>query len=354
MPLDSTALVYHGEIADYDFGQGHPVRGDRFPRYVKLLRSLGLFDRGLRLVEPEAATREDLLLVHSPEYIEKVERLATENGMLAEDTPLSPRIVRGVMRIVGAALRAGELVAGGEASLAQGVGGGLHHAGRDWGEGFCVYNDVAICAKSLVERHGLKRVMIFDSDAHTGHGTMEIFYTDPRVLYLSSHQDPTSLYPNTGFVDQIGEGEGKGYTVNVPLPIGANDACMRQVLDRVFRPLVEQFKPQVLIRSGGADPHWRDEIGNLGLTYSGLWSIGRAVGETSERLNIPVVDLLCGGYEPGREEKGLYSLFAGELGFEPPYTDKVPKSKQKAGVLEVTNRTVDKLSQVLSGYWNLG
>jgi len=353
VPVRRAAIVYHAEIADYDLGEGHPVRGDRFPRYVRLLKSLGLFDKGLRLVEPEAATREDLLLVHSQEYMDKVEKLAAENGMLAEDTPVNPGILRGVMRIVGAALEAGELAVRGDVQLAQGIGGGLHHAGRDWGEGFSVFNDVAICAKSLVDRRGLERVMIFDTDAHTGHGTMEIFYSDPRVLYLSSHQDPTALYPNTGFIDQIGEGKGRGYTVNVPLPVGADDDCMGRVLRRVFFPLVEQFRPQVLIRSGGADSHWRDEIGNLGLTYNGLWSIGRAVGEASERFGLPIVDLLCGGYEPGREEKGLYSIFAGELGFEPPYKDRIPKTRKKVGVLEATDRTIDELSRKLSSYWNL-
>jgi len=352
--MKKPTVVYHGDIAYYDFGEGHPIRGDRFPQYLKLLKSKGLFKDGtLNLVEPDAATDEDLLLVHSTEYVSKVKQLADKNELLAEDTPLSPNILRGVMRIVGASLKAGELVVTGEASLAQGVGGGLHHAGRDFGEGFCVFNDVAVCAKALLERHGLERVMIFDSDAHTGHGTMQIFYDEPRVLYVSSHQDPTNLYPNTGFVDQIGEGAGKGYTANVPLPVGADDECMRLVLSRVFSPLLKQFKPEVLIRCGGADPHWRDEIGNLGLTYEGLWSIGKAVREASKAQGCGVVDLLCSGYAPGREEKVLYSIFAGELGFEPPYKDNKPKNKDATKLLEQTSNVIDALATKLSGYWDL-
>jgi acetoin utilization protein AcuC len=352
--VKSTPVVYHGDISYYDFGEGHPVRGNRFPRYMKLLKSKGLFSDGtLHLVEPGPATDEDLLLVHSAEYISKVKRLAEKNELLEVDTPLSPNILRGVMRIVGASLKAGEIIVNGKASLAQGVGGGLHHSGRDWGEGFCVFNDVAVCAKALIERHALERVMIFDSDAHTGHGTMQIFYDEPRVLYLSSHQDPTNLYPNTGFVDQIGEGAGKGYTVNVPLPVGADDECMRLVLSRVFRPLLDQFKPEVLIRCGGADPHWRDEIGNLGLTYEGLWSIGKAVREASKALGCGVVDLLCSGYAPGREEKVLYSIFAGELGYEPPYVDNKPKNKDATKLLEKTSNIIDVLAAKLSDYWDL-
>lgn len=352
--MKKTTIVYHGDISYYDFGEGHAVRGNRFPRYLRLLKSKGLFeDETLNLVEPEAATDEDLLLVHSAEYITKVKRLADDNGILAEDTPLSPNILKGVMRIVGASLKAGEIVVNGEANSAQGVGGGLHHAGRDFGEGYCVFNDVAVCAKALLERHGLKRVMIFDSDAHTGHGTMQIFYDEPRVLYLSSHQDPKKLYPYTGFVDQIGKGAGEGYTVNVPLPVGADDECMQLVLSRVFQPLLEQFKPEVLIRCGGADPHWRDEIGNLGLTYRGLWSIGKAVREASRAQGCGVIDLLCSGYAPGREEKVLYSIFAGELGFEIPYKDNKPKNKAAIKLRDKTSKVIDALTVKLSDYWDL-
>jgi len=351
--MAKVAVIYHEEIAEYDFGEGYSLRGDRFPRYIRLLESEGVFKRpGVELVKPRAATDEDLKLIHPPEYIAKVKRIAEERGFLEDDTPLKPSIVGAVRFIVGAALRAGELVATGKAGLAQGVGGGLHHAGRDYGGGWCVFNDVAICAQALLDRHGLERVLIFDTDAHTGNGTMDIFYEEPRVLYLSIHQDPRTLYPNTGFTDQLGSGAGRGYTVNVPLPPEAGDACIRLVLDRVFRPIVTQFKPQVIIRNGGADPHHLDELAELALTYDGLWSIGRSVVEAASEVGCGVVDLLCGGYAPGLEEKGLYALFSGELGQRLGYGEDAPPSPPP-DVLDKTRSVIDELGENLRDYWDI-
>jgi acetoin utilization protein AcuC len=294
------AVIYDEGIAEYDFGEEYALRGDRFPRYLKLLESEGILSRlDTELVTPKAADDSDLLLVHSKEYIQRVEEIAGKQGYLSDDTPLKPSIVKAVKLIVGAALTAGDYVANKRFKMAQGVGGGLHHAGRDYGEAWCVFNDVAICAKAMIKRHGMERVLIFDTDAHAGNGTMDIFYEEPRVLYLTVHQDPKTLYPNTGFIEQIGKGEGEGYTINVPLPKEADDECYGLVIERVFKPIVHQFKPQVIIRNGGADPHYLDELADLGLTYRGLWAIGKAVSEASDEIGCGLVDLLCGGYNPG-------------------------------------------------------
>ena len=351
--MDKAAVIYHEGIAEYDFGEGHSMRGDRFPRYIKLLQETGVFSNlGVKLLAPVKATDRDLELVHTREYITKVKKIARENGNLTEDTPLKPSILKAVMLIVGAALKAGELVTEGEYWLAQGVGGGLHHAGPDYGGGWCVFNDVAVCARDLIKRRGLDRVMILDTDAHAGNGTMDIFYDDPQVLYLTIHQDPRTIYPETGFTDQIGKGAGEGYTVNVPLPKGAGDKCMNLALESVFKPIARQFKPQVIIRNGGADPHNLDEIANLALSYNGLWSIGQAVRVTSRELGCNIVDLLCGGYNPGNEEKGLYSILAGLLSMEPKYSeDKPPKEPKK--LLEKTESVIDDLRIILRDYWSI-
>jgi acetoin utilization protein AcuC len=162
-----------------------------------------------------------------------------------------------------------------------------------------------------------------------------------------------TLYPNIGFPEQIGEGDGRGYTINVPLPRRADDSCMALVLERVFKPVVRQFKPQVIIRNGGADPHYQDELAELGLTYRGLWSIGRAVAEVAKEANCGVVDLLCGGYSPGREEKGLYSLFSGE--FRLPLTQKEdePPPSHDPSVFPKTEAVINQLSDLLADYWEI-
>jgi acetoin utilization protein AcuC len=352
--MDKRAIVYHESIAEYDFGEEFSLRGDRFPRYIHLLESEGVIDRfGIELLVPDPADDNDLGLIHSIDYIKKVEEIAGRRGYLSDDTPITPSIVKAVRLIVGAALMAGDAVARKGYAIAQGVGGGLHHAGRDYGEAWCVFNDVAICARAMTERHGLSRVMIFDTDAHAGNGTMDLFYTDPRVLYLTVHQDPMTLYPNTGFSEQIGEGDGRGYTINVPLPRRADDTCMELVLERIFKPIVRQFKPQVIIRNGGADPHYQDELAELGLSYKGLWAIGRAVVEAAEEMNCGLVDLLCGGYSPGREEKGLYSLFSGEYGIPLTQKEDVPHPRRDSSVLQKTEAVINQLSTLLADYWEI-
>jgi len=353
--VNRIAIVYHKGIADYDFESDPTIGGKKFPHYLELLKSRGLLKRfRIEIIEPKTADKEDLLLIHSEEYIDRVEKIGNERAYLDEDMPLTPALVRAARLIVGAALKAGELVARGDVDLAQGVGGGMHHAGRDCGGGFCIFNDVAACAKSLIERHGLERVLIFDTDAHAGNSTMDIFYEEPRVLYLSVHQDPRTMFPNTGFVNQIGRGEGEGYTVNVPLPPEAYDGCMSLVLERVFKPLVREFRPQVIIRCGGAAPHFQDELADLALTFRGLWSVGRAVVEAAERAGCGLVDLLCSGYNPGTEVQGLYALFSGELGMELDVKESQAHEPEDPKLLEKTVDVIDELAKILKPYWTLG
>ncbi len=349
--MDKASIVYDEGIADYDFGADYSPLGDRFPRYLHLLKSEGVFDNSVRLVSPKPATDDDLSLAHTRKYIERVKEIAVRKEYLSDDTPLNPRIVTAVRLIVGAALEAGNEVTSGRVCMSQGVGGGLHHAGSDYGDAWCVFNDVAVCARAMTERHGLERVLIFDTDAHCGNGTMDIFYRDSKVLYLSVHQDPATIYPHTGFVNQIGDGGAEGYTVNVPLPVGADDHCIELVLEKVFRPIVRQFRPQVIIRNGGADPHYQDELAKLALTYRGLWSIGRAVSEASAEVGCGVVDLLCGGYNPGHEEWGLYALLSGSLGRELRFRERGRRPKVDSTIVERTSDVLNELGEVLSSYW---
>ena len=350
--MDRVGIVYGEAISNYDFSD-QPVGGDKFPNYFRVLESKQVLQSfNIKIINPETAKTNDLLLVHSKEYIDFVEKTAINHGYLDEDTMLTPENVGAVRLIVGAALMAGELIIDNKLDLAQAVGGGLHHAGRDHDGGFCIYNDVAICAKALIERHKVKRVLVIDTDAHAGNGTMEIFYRDPRVLTISVHEDPRVQFPGTGFVYQIGEDSGRGYSVNVPLPTGADGRCMRKVLYRVYKPLVEQFDPDVIIRTGGADPHFQDELAGLSLTYRDLWDVGRYVVEVAEQAGCGVIDLICSGYNPGMEELGLYSLFLGELDAELDISESTAP-EAIPGVLNETNNVLDELVSILEPFWNL-
>jgi acetoin utilization protein AcuC len=348
--VDRIGIVYGKGIVDYDFSD-QPVGGEKFPNYLRLLESRGILKRHkIELFEPIPADEGTLQLVHTKEYIDYVEKTAATHGYLDEDTMLTPENVGAVRLIVGSALKASQLVINGTLDLVQAIGGGLHHAGRDHGGGFCVYNDVAICAKYLLEYHNLRRILIFDTDAHAGNGTMEIFYRDPRVLTLSVHEDPRFQFPGSGFSYQIGEEAGKGYAVNVPLPTGAGDACMRQVLERVYMPLVDQFEPEIIIRTGGADPHFQDELAGLSLTFQGLWTLGRTVVDVAEKAGCGLIDLVCSGYNLGTEEKGLYSLFMGELGLDLDLVESM-SPEVIPEVVEETERIINELADMLEPYW---
>jgi acetoin utilization protein AcuC len=347
--MNNIAIIYNEGLRKYDFGPGHPFRGERFPRYMELLKSKGILDDPeIDQVQQDPADDEDLLLVHEEDYVEKVHRLAETGYWLTRDTPLSQDIVEGARLVVGGAKKAVELVSRGY-SLIDCVGGGLHHAGSDYGGGFCVFNDVAFCAKSFLERPDYDRVVILDTDVHAGNGTMDIFYDDPNVLFIDVHQDPLSIYPGRGFTEEIGEGEGEGYTVNIPLPPYTDNMGMKLVLEKVFKPLVEQFKPQAIIRNGGADPHFSDALGSLRLTYEGFHSIGKMVREASDNYRIPVVNMSCSGYNPKTVAEGMYAIFVGLLSRELDIKE-MEEPEPYESQIQAVRDIISELSNLLKDY----
>ena len=306
------AVVYHPDILSLDMGEGHPLRGDRYSNFLALFSKLGL-DKGpdFEVVSCQAASRGDLLLVHTPEYLREVEKAASEHGCLSVDTPVNPAVVRGSLLAVGGALEAGDRVVDGRNDHAV-CFGGFHHAGRDYGGGFCVFNDVAILARSLVERHGKRRVMVLDTDAHTGDGTQEILAEDQSVLVVTMQQDPTTIYPGRGFAHEIGTGEGAGSTMNIPLPLNSGIEQYERVFVELVWPIASEFKPEVLIRNGGSDPHYADELTALGLSVADFRRLGEMVRKT--RTGAPLVDMYGSGYNPVVLPYCWMSMLAGTSG----------------------------------------
>jgi acetoin utilization protein AcuC len=242
----------------------------------------------------------------------------------------------------------------GKADRAVAVGGGYHHAGRDYGGGFCLFNDVAVLVEYLRAKHGVKRVLILDYDVHAGNGTSDIFYRDPDVLFIDLHQDPSTFYPGTGFVHQIGEGAGEGFNVNVPLPVGTGDGSYLWVLGEVFVPLAEEYKPEVIIANGGSDAHFADMLGGLGLTVDGFFRVARLVRETAERVCGGRLVLLCGsGYNSVVLPLCWYALAAGvagvnAIGVKEPYAVPLEPHECRRAV----ERTVDEVKRLLRKHWN--
>jgi acetoin utilization protein AcuC len=341
-------------MKSYDFGPGHPFRGDRYANFMNLLREKA---SDFEIIEPRYASDEEIFLVHDINYVNFLEGSsekiwAPSSRFLSPDTPAQPGIGKAARLIAGSSLMAGELVWEGEFTRAVGVGGGLHHARSNYGAGFCIYNDVAICARNLIQKYGLDRILILDTDAHAGDGTCEIFYEDPKVLFIDLHQDPRTLYPGTGFSYEIGVGEGKGYTANIPLPPGASYDAYEYVLDEILAPLAEEFNPQIIIRNGGSDPHFADELTNLGLTLEGFRMIGEKVRRVADKVcRGKVVDLPVSGYNPTVLPYGWLALISGLAQFDIELEEPFLFSLKLDYKIEETRAVVKEVKEHLKAYW---
>ena len=348
------SIVYSDEIKGYDFGPGHPFRSDRYANFMKLLRATVV---GFEEVEPRRASDKELLLVHDRGYIaslhdESKGAWQANHSCLSPDTPLQPGMEEAARWIVGASMTAAEVVWKGRFPHAVGVGGGLHHARANYGAGFCIYNDVAICARNLLDNHGVKRILILDTDAHAGDGTCQILYEESRVLFIDLHQDPRTLYPGTGFAHEIGDGKGRGFTVNVPLPPGASDQAYEYALDHIFAPLAEEFRPQIIIRNGGSDPHFADELTDLGVTMKGFKMIGRKVKEVAEQVcEGRRVDFLGSGYNQTVLPYGWLALVAGAAGLDLDLKEPFLSSIQTDSGLKETKQVIEEVKGNLKSYW---
>lgn len=339
----------------YDLGEDHPFRGNRFDDAIGLFRKQGaLSDHGVVLFEPQSATKADVLRVHDDEYVQLIFRLAGERKPYDLETPVSKEILEGVMFIIGGALDCGEAVVEQKARNCVALGGGHHHAGRSYGGGFCLFNDVAILVESLRSRYNLKRFMILDYDVHFGNGTSDIYYQDPTVLYISLHQDPYTLYPGTGFTHEIGKGEGEGYNINVPLPPKTGDDTYQHALNEVFVPLAEEFKPEIIIANGGSDSHFADSLGNLALSINGFFRVSSLIRETAERVcNNKVVLLVGSGYNPAVLPQCWYALLAGVAGFSRlEIADPYPPPKEPSEIRRKVDKTLDELKRLLRKHWS--
>jgi len=251
-------------------------------------------DIGVASAAPRPASRDELVRVHSPDYLDAIALSSGRAVMLDPDTFTSPESVEIAGLAAGATVQAAEhAIANREPAFAL-VRPPGHHAERDRAMGFCLYNNVAVAAASAIA-HGLERVAIVDIDVHHGNGTQWMFYDDPKVLYVSTHQYP--FYPGTGAANEVGIGEGAGFTVNVPLEMGATDADYALVYRAAILPVIEAFAPDLMLVSAGFDAHERDPLASMRVTTHGYASIVRQLVNASRNGSIAFVTE--GGYDLG-------------------------------------------------------
>lgn len=254
-------------------GPSHPLKPERLQRTHMLLSEYGAFESpNVNVIAPRPATQEELKLFHSADYIRAVRSLsrgdtsvrAWNYGFGPGDNPVFQGMYDSEGLKVGSAIQAAELLVNGKCQVAFSYSGGLHHGGPDFASGFCVFNDAAVAINWLL-MHDL-RVAYIDIDVHHGDGVQNAFYTSDRALTISLHQDGRTLFPGTGFINEIGVGKGKGFSVNVPLPPNTDGEAYLNAFDQIVPALVERFSPDIIVTQLGVDTHWRDPLANLALT----------------------------------------------------------------------------------------
>jgi acetoin utilization protein AcuC len=289
-PAPPTTVVWSPAMTAYNFGPGHPMAPERMDLTIRLARSLGLLDLAHVAVEaPEVASDAELETVHAPEFVEAVHRVSEDpawpdeaRGLGTEDDPAFAGMHEAAARLAGGSLLAASAILDGSALHAVNFGGGFHHAARDRASGFCIYNDSALAIRRLLDG-GIGRVAYIDVDAHHGDGTESIFWDDPRVLTISLHESGLTLFPGTGFANEIGGQHAQGSAVNVALPSGTGDAGWLRAFHAVVPQLVGAFEPEVIVSQHGCDSHRLDPLAHLNISVDGQREAAAVVGNLAAR-----------------------------------------------------------------------
>lgn len=294
-----TAVVWTPDFLGYQLSDDHPLNPVRLDLTMRLATQLGVLD-DVELLAPEPAGDDDLLRVHVPSYLTAVrsapfEPFGVGHGLGTDDNPIFMGMHEAGALIAGGSLRAAREIAEGRADRAVNLAGGLHHAMADRAAGFCVYNDCSVAIAWLLEQ-GYERIAYVDVDVHHGDGVQASFYDDPRVLTVSMHQHPLTLWPGTGWPGEYGTGDGAGYAVNVPLPPGTGDADWLRAFHAVVPSLMESFRPQVIVTVCGADTHAEDPLANLELSIDGQRAIYHSLREMVTVADAKWLVLGGGGY----------------------------------------------------------
>ncbi len=298
--MNNTAVVFSSIYYKHNTGKNHPESAKRLGVIVNELKKGRLSkSKNWQFVKPSKASVTDVELVHDYQYVRFIESVCKSGGDILDDgdTIVSPESFEVSLYAVGGALKAVDLVMEklfkNAFALVRPPG---HHAESFRAMGFCIFNNVAIAAKYLLEKFGLKRIAILDIDAHHGNGTQRTFYEISQVLYMSIHQDPRD-FPGTGFIDEIGRGRGLGYTVNIPLPFKTNDPIYLKAFREIVLPVINEYKPEFLLISAGLDGHYTDPIGGLSLSMLCYQKIFDEIVEIASKIcNGKIVSILEGGY----------------------------------------------------------
>jgi len=344
-----TGIVKHPLYLEHRTGIMHPDNPYRLESIYAMLESR---DFGGRLIEvsPRFATLSELLLVHDPDYVDRVLDSAEKTQIRFDpDTVTSPKSYKAAWLAAGGVMEAIRAVWAREVrngfALVRPPG---HHALRDRAMGFCIFNNLAVGARYALTCHKLERILIVDWDLHHGNGIQDIFYDDPHVLYISLHRHP--YYPWTGDADEIGTGEGRGFNVNVPLEHGCSDADYGNVIRHVLRPIAQRFRPELILVAAGFDIHHGDPLRSMNVTEAGFARMAQLLMEAASDLcGQRLVLALEGGYnsEALRDSVGMVLW---ELSGKSMINREEMRQVEDAQY-EKMRSTIERIKEIQAPYW---
>jgi acetoin utilization deacetylase AcuC-like enzyme len=346
-----TGIVKDKRYLKHSAGHAHPESPERLAAIYEMLNNPSMAWKFME-IEPREATHKEIETIHTPSYVEYIASTAGERSVyLDPDTATSPESYEIARLAVGGLCNAIDSVIEGKADNAFAfVRPPGHHAEADSAAGFCIFNNVAIGAMHAIVKHGLKRILIVDWDLHHGNGTQHSFYSDPRILYFSTHQYP--YYPGTGSLQEVGQGKGEGYTINVPLRGGAGDASFVKIFRKILRPVALEFKPELVLLSAGFDTYFQDPLGSMRVTPEGFAALTRILLEIADSCcRGRLVAVLEGGYHVAGLTKSVKTVLEEML-------DETHFSKEKLSSLEReadedTNHVIEQVISRINPYWKV-
>ncbi|MEM2887876.1 MAG: histone deacetylase [Candidatus Bathyarchaeia archaeon] len=354
--MKKTAIVYSKKFLNHDVGRGHPESPRRLQAIIDAIKEYGLLKQeSCTLIAPEKVSDENLETVHSKRYIKYVKDLCKIGGGVIDEeteTVVSRKSFEIAQLAAGGVIKAIDKVMSREFRngfvLARPPG---HHAGPDYGLGFCIFNNVAIGAQYLLNNYSLERVLILDIDSHHGNGTQQIFYDTKKVLYISLHEDPTE-FPKSGFANETGQGEGHGYTVNIPLPFHTCDAVYWKAVKTIALPIINQYKPQFILVSAGFDGYYRDTVGELSLSLHIYHLLFQALLDLADNMcDGRMVAVLEGGYCLSAIKKAVPAVISLMAGKKVVLREKIAFLDLR--IQKHAETALKNVRRIQSSFWNL-
>jgi len=344
----ATGFVYHADYLRHNTGY-HPESAERLISIMGKLEERGITKKMERVL-PARASQAQIEYVHTDAYVKKVDAICDRGGgMLDPDTPLCNDTCDIALLAAGGVIKAVDEVMD-ESNALKHIFALVrppgHHATPNRGMGFCIFNNVAIAAEQLKRKYGAKRILIADWDVHHGNGTQDAFFEDPSVLYFSTHQYPH--YPGTGWIGEVGKGEGKGFTVNVPLPAGTDDSGYLYALNNILVPIATEFRPEFVLVSAGFDAHTTDPLASMHVTSLGFGLFTDMIMAIAKKsCGGRVVLTLEGGYNLDAIAESTLSVFnsllanTGEL------------QEGAVGTSGPVTKRIEEIKEVQREYWNI-